>query len=310
MKTMINAAVFAALASPESPKGGRSGAAVQNTSLDGKTLGEVIKDLDRSDLKAAYKAIDTAYDIQFGKDGIEDTQNKLVGLQGRVGEQVYAVAKVAMAHCKNNLVIARSYFLALCSQAETHCQNKYIEKHHEELPMGQLIPLWSQYKSYVAKGLEKGLDPNSTMEDSDAPKFATAAQYRAAVQQIEKEERATGSQAGNERNSEGQVATQLQLVAKGWSPKLQASMEVLCKGLNRLTHEEQDTFASDILEIAAKVTTFANQANRSAVGDARTDAQKEAGETDLDSGTTAALQAALDKEEPKGKGSRKGARAA
>jgi hypothetical protein len=307
MTTQTNAAVSNAVQNTPAP----------DTSLHGKTLGEVIKDLDKGDLKQAYKAIDTAYDIQWGKDGINDFEEKLKGLQGKVGEQVYSVAKVAMEHCEDRLVIARSYFLALCSQAETHCQNKYIQKYREEKPIGQLIPLWSQYKSAISKGMEKGLNPSETMDDSDAPKYATAAQYRAAVQQLEKEDRATGSQAGDGRNSEGQTATQLQLVTKGWSPRLSAAMEVMCKALNGLTHEEQDKFATKILDLGAEITTYANAAKREAIGDTRTDNQKAvgAGTTDeLDPGTRAAMQAAIDKDEPKvetkAAGKRKGARAA
>lgn len=305
MKTLIHTAVLAALASSESPRGGSGGSAVQNTkpdtSLDGKTLGEVLKDLDKKDLKAAYKAMDAAYDIQFGKDGIEDTQTKLQGLQGKVGEQVYAIAKVAMEHCRNKLVVARSYFLALCSQAETYKQNWYIAKYKEEKAIGTLIPLWSQYKSRIAKGMEKGIDPSEKIDDTDAEKYATAAQYSAAVQAMEKAARETGSQAGNERNSDGATATTLQLVTKGWSPRLAASMEVMCKALNGLTHEEQDKFADKILELGAEITTFANTARREANGDHRTENQRAAGpETteELDPGTRAAMQQAIDKDAP------------
>lgn len=307
MTTQTNAAVSNAVQNTPT---------LPDTSLHGKPLIEVLKDLDKSDLKQAYRAIDTAYDIQWGKDGINDHEERLKGLQGKVGEQVYSVAKVAMEHCEERLVIARSYFLALCSQAETHCQNKYIQKYREEKPIGQLIPLWSAYKSTVAKGMEKGLSPLETMEDSDAPKYATAAQYRAAVQTLEKEERATGSQAGGERNSEGQTATQLQLVTKGWSPRLSAAMEVMCKALNGLSHEEQDKFASKILDLGAEITTFANTAKREAIGDTRTENQRAMGpETteELDPGTKAAMQAAIDKDsEAKGgkHGKRKGAKAA
>jgi hypothetical protein len=300
-----------------------------DTSLHGKPLIEVLKDLDKGDLKRAYKAMDAAYDIQFGKDGIEDTQAKLVGLQGKVGEQVYEIAKIAMEHCENRLVIATSYFKALCSQAETYKQNWYISKYKEEKPMSQLIPLWSQYKSKIAKGMEKGIDPSERLDDTDAPKYATAAQYSAAVVAMERDARATGSQAGNERNTEGQTATQLQLVTKAWSPRLAAAMEVMCKALNGLTHEEQDKFATKILDLGAEITTYANTAKREAVGDTRTENQRAAGpETteELDPGTKAAMQAAIDKDsdvttaedqrkltEQSGKGSskgRKGARAA
>ena len=319
MKTLINTAVMAALASAETPKGS-TGAAVQNTpkpdtNLNGKTLGEVLKDLDKKDLKAAYKAMDAAYDIQWGQDGIEEVQAKLTGLQGKVGEHVYEIAKIAMQHCEGKLVVARSYFLALCSQAETMKTNWYANKYKEEKPIGQLIPLWSSYKSSIAKGMEKGIDPGTLIEGTtDTPLYATAAQYRAAVQKMEAEGRETGSQAGNARNSEGQTATQLQLVTKGWSPKLAASMEVMCKALNGLTHEEQDKFAPAVLSLGAEVTTYANTARREAIGDTRTKAQRAAGpETteELDPGTKAAMQAALDKGEGKADGGkRKAARAA
>lgn len=289
-----------------------------DTSLDGKTLGEVLKDLDKGDLKAAYAAMNQAYEIQWGKDGIEDTQAKLQGLQGKVGEQVYAVAKVALVHCKGKLVIARAYFLALCQQAEDMKVNWYTNKYKEEKPFGQLIPLWSQYKSSIAKGMEKGIHPNAIIDGTDdAPMYATAAQYRSAVQAADAAERATGSQAGNERASDKQVATQLQVVTSDMSPKLQATLSTLIQALRRLTHEEQDKFAETLLETAAEVATFANTVHREATGDTRTAAQKAVGpETseDLDPGTRAAMQAALDKEEvsedKKARNKRKGARAA
>jgi hypothetical protein len=221
------------------------------TKLNGKTLGEVLKDLDKSDLKQAYTLMDEAYDIQYGKDGIEDTTNKLTTLQGKVGEKVYAIAKIAMEHCAGKLAIARSYFLALCDQAERHKENWYVKKHGEEQAIGKLIPMWAQYKSSIGKGMELEMNPLSIMEGTtDSPQWATASQYRS---EVNKRVASTGSQAGNERNTSGQVATQLQLVAKGWSPKLQASMEVLCTVLNQLTHEEQDTFAPGILNIANEV---------------------------------------------------------
>lgn len=311
MTTQTNAAVKTAVQNTPPTHG----PVPPDTSLDGKTLGQVLNDLDKKDLKEAYKAIDAAYEIQWGKDGIEDVQEKLKGLQGKVGEHVYSVCKTAMEHCKGKVIVARAYFLALCSQAETHCQNRYIQKYKEEKPIGQLIPLWSTYKSAIAKGMEKGIDPGELMEDTDTEKYATAAQYRAAVQALDASERATGSQAGNTRNSEGQTATTLQLVTKGWSPKLAASMEVMCKALNGLTHEEQDKFADKILTLGAEIATFSNTAHREAVGDTRTEAQRAMGpETteDLDPGTQAAMQAALDegKKPEAGKSKRRGAHAA
>lgn len=242
--------------------------AVQNTidqthTADGKTLAEVVSNLSKGDLAKSYKFMDAAYDIQFGADGIEDTQNKLQGLQGKVGEQVFAIAKLAMDHCgKDRLVIALSYFKTLCSKAEEYKEHWYTAKYKEEKPIGQLIPLWSQYKSRIAKGMEKGLNPYALIENTDAPLYATAAQYSTAVQKIEKEERATGSQAGEERNTEGQASTQLQLVVRGWSPTLSAAMDVMVKALNALNHEEQDKFANQILDIAAAAATFKN-ANKS-----------------------------------------------
>lgn len=267
-----------------------------DTSLHGKPLVEVLKNLDKSDLKQAYTAMNEAYDIQWGKDGIEEVTAKLQGLQGKVGEKVYTIAKIAMKHCENRLVIARAYFLALCSQAETMKTNWYADKYKEEKPIGQLIPLWSQYKSSIAKGMEKGIDPNMLIEGTDAPKYATAAQYRAAVQVLEKE-----AKGANERNdgdkTDGQVKTGLSVITSGWSPQLRASMEVMCTAFNGLTHEEQDKFAPKVLDLAAEVTTYKNTAKREAVGDTRTENQRTAGpETteELDPGTKAAMQAALD----------------
>lgn len=321
MITLINKAVHAAVASAEAPKGGSTGAVqntsvAENTTLDGKTMGQVVNDLDKGDLKKAYKAIDAAYDIHWGKDGISDTQAKLEGLQGKVGEHVYDVLKLAMQHCKGKLPIVKAYFAALCKKAEEYLLSRYVKENREEKPISEIVPLWPQYKTSFLKGIDLGMSPDDTIEDTDAPRWPTAAKFRTEVQKREREAKGGNAQAPGERNSANQTATQLQLVTKGWSPQLSASMSVLCQALNRLTHEEQDKFAPGLLELAAQVETYANEAHREAVGDTRTENQRAvgAGSTeDLDPGTRAAMQAAIDKDgaknETKGKG-RKAASAA
>jgi len=308
MTTQTNAAVTKAV----------QNTVTESTTLDGKTMGQVVNDLDKSDLKASYKAIGAAYDIYWGKDGIDDTQQKLNSLQGKVGEHVYDVLKLAMEHCKGKLPIVKAYFAALCKKAEEYQMSKYVKENKEEKPISQLIPLWPQYKASLLKGIDMGMSPEDVIDDTDAPKWPTAAKFRTEVQRREKEAKGgTGSQAGNERNNSNQTATQLQLVTKGWSPQLSASMSVLCQALNRLTHEEQDKFAPTVLNLAAEVETFANTAHREAMGDTRTENQRAVGpesSEELDPGTKAAMQAALDKDEKEsvastGKG-RKGAKAA
>lgn len=305
MTTQTNKAVSTAVQNTKPEEMG----ADDPTKLNGKTLGEVLKDLDKGDLAKAYEAVNEAYDIQWGKDGIEEVQAKLTGLQGKVGEKVYAIAKVAMVHCKDHLVIARSYFLALCTQAEEMKTKWYTGKYKEEKPIGQLIPLWSQYKSAIAKGMEKGLDPNALIEGTkDAPRFATAAQYRAEVQRLEKESKGANErdEGGTSGKSDGQVATGLSVVVSGWSPKMRAAMEVMCKAFNALGHEEQDKFASQILDIAAAAVTYKNEHKSHGApvtGQVMTDASgnvtgttssdETVGET-VDPGTVAALQAAVD----------------
>src|ERR1700749_487592 len=92
--------------------------AVQNTlnandtTLKGQTMGEVVNNLDKAQVKAAYKAIDAAYDIVIQKDGIEDTQRRLKGLQDKVGEKVYELLQMSVEHCEGKLVIAKAYFAA------------------------------------------------------------------------------------------------------------------------------------------------------------------------------------------------------
>lgn len=273
-----------------------------DTSANGLTLGQIVADenLDKKDLKTAYKSIFDAYTIQWGKDGIEDTQEKLKGLQGKVGEKVYAVAKVAMEHCQGKLVVTRVYFLALCKKAEEALANKHIEEKNEEKPIGQLIPMWSQYKSSIAKGMELGIDPSARNPESNSLLYATASQYRNAVQEHEKK---TGSQAGNERNSNNQTSSAFQLVSRGWAPRVSAAMDVLCQSLNGLTHEEQDKFADKILTLGAEVAEFVKN-RQAAYADASSPENQRTAE-DLDVGTQAALQTALDKddkdEQPKGK---------
>jgi hypothetical protein len=259
-------------------------------------VAELVKDenLAKKDLKVAYKAIFDAYDIQWKKGGIEDTQTLLKGLQGKVGEHVYAIAKTAMEHCKGySLSVTRLYFHALCSKAEEALKSKHIEEKNEEKPIGQLIPLWSVYKTSIAKGLEKGIDPAMRNEESNALVYPTASLYRAAVQEIEAKERQTGSQAGNGRNSDKQTSSAFQLVAKGWAPRVSAAMDVLCQSLNSLTHEEQDKFAPQILALGNEVAEFVKDRQRAYADASSPENQRTAGE-DMDVGTKAAMQKALD----------------
>lgn len=309
INTTVNSLLMAAAVSAEAPKGG---GAMQNTQAvnpgavtttgpykmeteNEPGVAELIKDenLAKSDLKVAHKAILTAYDIQWKQGGIEDTQAKLKGLQGKVGEQVYTIAKAAMEHCKGfSLKVVRLYFMALCAKAEEGLRSKHIEEKQEEKPIGQLIPLWSVYKSSIAKGLEKGLDLTKRNEESNALIYPTASAYRAAVQEIEAKERATGSQAGNERNTEKQTTTAFQLVAKGWAPRVSAAMDVLCQALNGLTHEEQDKFAPAILALGNDVAEYVKN-RQTAYADASSP-ENQRSEQDMDPGTRAAMQAAVD----------------
>lgn len=204
--------------------------------------------------KHAIDAIDRAYDIQFGKGGILDTSKQLVELKDKVSELVYGVAKEAVSLAGKNLRIARAMFLGLCAVAEAHIKSRHVEKKSEELPIGQLIPQWSTYKSTIAKGLEKGMDPETRNEIGNALKFPTGTAYRNAVLEASK----PGSQAGTQRanNKDSPV---LELVSRGWSGKLSAAMQVLCEEFQALTSSEQDLMAPLVVELAGKVHTFRNE---------------------------------------------------
>lgn len=300
--------------------------AVQNTpvdtSLNGKTLGQVVNELARSDLKASYKAIDAAYDIVIRKGGLDDTQKALEGLKADIGERVYDVLKLSMEHCEGKLPIVRAYFHALCKKAEEYFLSRYVKENKEETTIAKAIPLWPAYKSSLTKGLELGMSPQENIPDTDAPRWPTAAKFRTEVQKREKDAKGGTSQAGNERNSSSQTTTTLSLVTKGWSPKLSASMAVLCEGLNRLSHEEQDTFAPEILAIGERVVAFATakqqgaapvsgtivrDASGAVTGTARSDETSE----EMDAETKAEMQTALDETKVESKSSkRRGARAA
>lgn len=333
MTNQTNAAVTNAVQNTQTKEGitGPMPDPKLTTLSDGRTIGQVVSTLDKKDLKVAYEAADKCYDIQWGKDGIEELKGKLKTLENSVGEQVYKIARVAYSHCEGKLMIVRSYFLALCKQAEDHLVSKHTEITRkagaaEEVAISKLVPQWPVYKSTIAKGLELGIDPDTRREDADSPKYATAAKYKAAVEETSKatgtSDAATGSQAG--KITDKSAATQLQVITSNMSPMMQAALSVLMEGIRRLTHEEQDKFAEPVRVLAAEVVTYANTAKREANGDHRTEAQKAAGaETteDLDPGTKAAMQKALDDEkaavahgptpaqEGKG-GKRKGARAA
>lgn len=325
MLTKIHTAVLAAMGSAEAPRGAQVGPAVQNTTKegitgpmpdpklttlsDGRTIGQVVSTLDKKDLKVAYEAADKCYDIQWGKDGIEELKGKLKTLENSVGEQVYKIARVAYSHCEGKLIIVRSYFLALCKQAEEHLTAKHTEATRkagsaEEIAISKLIPQWPMYKSTIAKGLELGIDPDTRRDGADSPQYPTAAKYKAAVEETAKaagtSENATGSQAG--KVSDKAASTQLQVITSNMSPMMQAALSVLMEGIRRLTHEEQDKFAEPVRSLAAEIVTFANTAKREANGDHRTEAQRSAGPEsteELDPGTKAAMQAALDSEAAK-----------
>lgn len=273
-------------------------------------------------LKASYELADRAYDIQWGKDGIEDTQAKLTGLQGKVGEVVYAIAKLAYDYCANvpgghGLSVARQYFLKLCEAAERHIISRDIEMNSRELPITKLVPLWPQYKTSIAKGMEKGIDPmarDPATITEKSPKgsllYPTAAAYRAKVQAIEAQERGANERETDKPADRKEKEAALSVVVSGLVQPLKAAMGVMYEQLNRLTHEDQMQFVQAILEISGKAKTLADQRMREAAGDTRTAAQKAAqpmtadqlasklkedrSEQDPDAGTTAALQSAVD----------------
>ena len=258
--------------------------------------------LSKEALKVAYRAIDKAYDIQIGKDGIEETEQKLEGLRGKVGEHVYDVLKRALGEVGEHLKLARAYFLALCLAAEKQLVNKHIKNSGEQSSITKLIPLWSQYKSSLAKGLEVGINPHELIPDTESPKYATAAQYRKAVQDYEAIQRAKGSQAGNERQSNGQTATQLSVVTKGWSEKLQPAMSVMCQELNRLTHADQDQFVTAVMAIASQAHDLAEQRLKEAMAPSNGEHRTEPMDlSDLDPGTKAAMAATLETHAKEGK---------
>lgn len=234
--------------------------------------------------KLACKEIDAAYELQYKAGGIADVEEKLKGLKGKVGEHVYVVCKEAVKIAGNDLRMARAMFLALCAVAEDHIKNKHVEKKSEELPIGQLIPQWSGYKSYIAKGLEKGVDPNARNDVGNALKYATAAQYREAATTAAGG--ATGSQAGNSRQATGTV---MELVARGWAPGLAAAMQVFTNRLNTLSKDEQERFAPRVVALAAEIDAFVKEANGTAP-------ESTESEPELAPEEKAAMEAALEKD--------------
>jgi hypothetical protein len=265
--------------------------AVQNTLKPTEVT--VTEDQLAPDLKKkACKAIDEAYDIQWRKGGVEDTKKILEGLQGKIGEKVYTVAKLACEQAKNNFPIARAMFLALCAVAEKHIKNTHTEAKGEEVSVGKLIPQWSAYKADIAKGLERGIDPQSRGEGGSL-KYATAAQYREASRTGNGG--STGSQAGQQRaNTNGSVV--LQLVERGWNATLSAAMQVLSEKLNALSVDEQAAWAPRVLALAGEVDQRLTELKASKDQNASVVEQvaKEMGAQDIDADTRAAMQAAID----------------
>jgi len=241
----------------------------------------IVPDFKEADLNAdlkkhACEAIEKAYDIHWGKGGINDTTEKLKGLQGKVGEQVYAIAKDAIKYAGNSMAIAKSMFLALCAYAEKHLKAKYVEEKGEEATVGKLVPQWSQYKTDIAKGLEKGIDPEARTPEK-AKAYPTAASYREAARKANGG--ATGSQAGQQReNSSGSLVLQLQGKQWGMNPVLAAAIHVMASNLARLDHQEQASFAAPILNIAKDAEKLFAEASGLEESAARTPEQEVANE--------------------------------
>lgn len=308
---------------------------------------EVMKNLDKKDLKVAYEAIHASYDLQVG---IEDMKAKIERNTLGIGDHVLSIARQARTHCVAqgfDLTLTRHYFLALCTQAETVLINKHIED-GEKKAISTLIPVWPVHKSNIAKGMEPafGIDPLTRIPDTatkDKPEgvleYASCAQYVAAVKEKAKETGAnnTGSQAGEKRQSSEQTAKVLGTITSTWDSSLQAAIQVLSQGLNKLDKEEQTGWAPKVLQLAAEVTAYYESPERKERIAAKMAAMPEAPQSgeivkdengkvvgttsstpeitdeELDPGTKAALQATIDKdkepEAPKG-GKRRGARAA
>jgi hypothetical protein len=296
--------------------------AVQTTTQP--PLAEVMKNLDKKDKALAHKAISDAYTLQAG---IEDMEAKIERNRGSIGDHVLRIAKAAREHCKAaryTLTLTRHYFLALCTEAETGLINAHIEKNEgEKKAISTLIPVWPTHKSNIAKGMELGVDPTDRMDDNPAaPKYATATQYVNAMKAMvgQTGNGGTGSQAGQQRKSNEEAAKIIGAVTSTWDSSLQAATQVLNQGLNRLDKAEQQLWAPKVLALAAEVTAYADSPQRKADILAREAARKYAPtsgqitedgdgkvtgttrsedlmEQELDAGTQAALQAAIDKDE-------------
>lgn len=214
--------------------------------------------LDKSSIKVAIKAIDNAYTIQWGKDGILDTQVKLNGLKDKVSEQVYSIVKEAVKIAGNDMLMARQVFLSLCAVAETHIKSKHIEKKEEDLPMGQLIPSWANYKSEMSKGLQAGLNPEVRAAEGGALKYPTGDAFRKAAQ-LATSPNGTGSQAGQTRaNTAGSPV--LELTQRGFTVGLAAGIQVLLDTCSKLNQGQQDRAAKLIVELAGTMTKWPAEA--------------------------------------------------
>lgn len=248
----------------------------------------VNKELDEDLLKASYELADRAYDIQWGKDGIQEVKDKLNTLMNSVGEIVYSIAKMAYEHCKSvphgyGLMVAKQYFLEVCKADEEHILHRDIELNGREIGMTKLIPTWPQYKSVIAKGMEMGIDPmarNPKTITTKSPEgsllYPTVADYRKAVNEAEAKSRGANERDTSKPADRKEASTALSVVSSGWSPRLKAAMAVMCEQLSRLDHANQDKFADAITEIAGKAKTLADTIKRDAEGDTRTANQKAA----------------------------------
>lgn len=263
--------------------------AVQNTpeKANGQTLGEMISNPDKSDVKFSYEKAKKAYDLKWGEGGLDEAEARVGELKGKIGEQVYDIFRRAMSHCEglpNVVAAARSYGMALCDRAEDFIikYDTKLNNNERKLPISTLIPLWPKYKSAIALGMEKGMNPLELMEGTpagaEAYRWSTAAEYKTAVDKLGST--GGGNQTGQGGDQGGQNkgagVTALKAVVSDLSEKMGPAVRTLLEGIRRLDHEEQDIFAQEVLNLGGKVIAYADSDERKAKLASKAEATKAA----------------------------------
>lgn len=210
------------------PNGRNSG---NQTVPEVQTAKALAATLDEKIVNMAKKAIDAIYDgYQEVSDLMSKANRKAESLSGIMRNLAVEAVKLA----GNSLPLARNYFAAICEVAEIHLQDQHKTPNGTLVPMGELLPLWTQTKSVILAGFKENVNP---------AQVKTVSGVREAVRSIR--EARNAPQGVQDRGAQGpMVTTAGDHLRAGWSTKLASAFNVLMLECKNLDERGQDKAAA------------------------------------------------------------------